>query len=137
LTQDAPRLGCGAAIVVDGRILLLKRLRDPEAGCWGIPGGKVELFETAAAAVEREILEEVGLTIHAAALLCVADQIDRARETHWFSAIYRVDTFAGEPVNLEPHKHAAMAWFPLAAPPEPLTRATVVMLAALAGREGG
>jgi len=131
LSHDAPRLGCGAAIVVDGRILLLQRLTEPEAGCWGIAGGKVDLFETVAAAVEREILEEVGVTIHAAALLCVADQIDRARETHWFSAIYRVDAFAGEPVNLEPHKHAAMAWFPLDAPPAPLTQAAVAALAAL------
>lgn len=50
-----PRLGCGAAIVIDGRILLVRRLRDPEAGRWGLPGGKVDLYETVAAAIEREI----------------------------------------------------------------------------------
>ena len=26
----------------DGRILLVKRVRPPEAGCWSLPGGKVD-----------------------------------------------------------------------------------------------
>jgi ADP-ribose pyrophosphatase YjhB (NUDIX family) len=30
-------------MVRDGRILLMRRLKAPEAGCWGIAGGKVDL----------------------------------------------------------------------------------------------
>jgi ADP-ribose pyrophosphatase YjhB (NUDIX family) len=129
--QAEPRLGCGAAIVVDGRILLIRRLKAPEAGCWGLPGGKVDLYETAAAAVEREVREETGLGIRAERLLCVVDQIDRAGGQHWFAPIYLATTFAGEPRILEPSKHDGLDWFPLEAVPPALTCATQAALRAL------
>lgn len=132
--QSEPRLGCGAAIVVDGRLLLVQRRTTPEAGCWGLPGGKVDLFEPAADAVRREIAEEVGIAIDPADLLCVVDQIDRAAGIHWLSPVYLVDRFAGAPVNREPGKHAAIGWFALDALPSPLTTPTRAAIAALARR---
>jgi 8-oxo-dGTP diphosphatase len=60
-----PRVGCGAAILVDGRILLVRRTGAPEAGRWGLPGGKVDPFETVAAATAREVAEELGVAIEA------------------------------------------------------------------------
>jgi 8-oxo-dGTP diphosphatase len=133
VTTKEPRLGCGVAIVVDGRILLLKRRTDPEAGCWGLPGGKVDLYETAAHAAEREIREELGIGIAATTLLCLVDQIDQARGEHWFAPVYLVRTFTGEPVIVEPDKHDGLAWFPLDAPPEGLTVPTIAALRALRG----
>ena len=51
----------GAAIVRDGRVLAARRTTPPEpAGRWELPGGKVEPGETAAAALVREIGEELG-----------------------------------------------------------------------------
>lgn len=135
--QNEPRLGCGAAIVVDGRLLLVQRRTDPEAGCWGLPGGKVDLFEPAADAVRREIAEEVGIAIDPVDLLCVVDQIDRATGMHWLSPVYRVDRYQGEPVNHEPGKHAAIGWFALDALPASLTTPTRTAIAALARRAGG
>jgi ADP-ribose pyrophosphatase YjhB (NUDIX family) len=129
-----PRVGCGAAIVVDGRILLIERLTNPEAGCWGLAGGKVDLFEAVPAAVEREVLEEIGIGIHADDLLCVVDQIDEPRGSHWVAAVYLVTSFTGEPTILEPHKHGGMAWFPLDALPSPLTQSTITAVAALKRR---
>jgi 8-oxo-dGTP diphosphatase len=67
--QAEPRVGCGAAIVADGRILLIRRLTAPEAGHWGIPGGKIDLFEPAPAAAAREIAEEIGIMIEPRDLL--------------------------------------------------------------------
>ena len=62
--EKAPRVGCGALIQdANNRILLVKRLRDPEAGCWGFPGGKVDFGETVEAAICREITEELGISI--------------------------------------------------------------------------
>jgi 8-oxo-dGTP diphosphatase len=130
-----PRLGCGAAIVIDGRILLVRRLSNPEAGCWGLPGGKVDLYETVAAAVVREIREELGIEIEAGQLLCLVDQIDKSKAEHWFAPVFLVSTFTGEPKIVEPHKHDGLAWFPLDAMPDALTRSTVVALGAL--REAG
>ncbi|MBC9178503.1 NUDIX domain-containing protein [Pseudoroseomonas ludipueritiae] len=131
MVQVEPRLGCGAAIVVDGRILLIRRLKAPEAGCWGLPGGKVDLYEAAAAAVEREVREETGIGIRAERLLCVVDQIDRAGGQHWFAPIYLATAFTGQPRILEPGKHDGLGWFPLEGTPAALTCATLAALRAL------
>jgi 8-oxo-dGTP diphosphatase len=126
-----PRLGCGAAIVVDGRILLVRRLNNPEAGCWGLPGGKVDLYEAVVSAVEREIREELGIDIKPDRLLCLVDQIDRSKGEHWFAPVFLVTGFTGEPRIVEPDKHDGLAWFPLDAMPDALTRSTIEALRAL------
>jgi 8-oxo-dGTP diphosphatase len=54
----------GAAIVRDGRLLAARRTTPPEAaGRWELPGGKVELGEDPAAALVREIAEELGCVV--------------------------------------------------------------------------
>jgi ADP-ribose pyrophosphatase YjhB (NUDIX family) len=50
-----------------GRLLLVRRGHDPGRGLWSLPGGRVEAGETLGAAVEREVLEETGLTVRAGA----------------------------------------------------------------------
>ena len=126
-----PRVGCGAAIIEAGRLLLVRRRRDPEAGCWGLPGGKVEPFEIVADAIAREIQEELGIAIQSAALLCLVEQIDRAGVVHWVSPVFRIDGFVGTPRIMEPHALSDLGWFELEALPAPLTIATKVALAAL------
>jgi ADP-ribose pyrophosphatase YjhB (NUDIX family) len=132
-----PRVGCGAAIVADGRILLLRRLTPPEAGCWGLAGGKIDLFETAEAAMRREVAEELGIVVGTAELLCVVDQIDAAAGTHWVAPVYRVHDFTGSPRNCEPTKHEGPVWYPLDALPSALTTPTRAALAALAASGAG
>ena len=120
MTQH-PKVGCGAAVVRDGRLLLVQRLTEPEAGCWGLPGGKVDPFESLHAAVRREIHEELGIVIEDADLLCLVELIDRPGDEHWVAPVYRVAEFSGEPENREPTKHAAFGWFTLDALPADLT----------------
>ena len=59
------RIECVGAVVVDaaGRLLLVRRGREPGAGLWSIPGGKVEPGESRAEAVVRELAEETGLPV--------------------------------------------------------------------------
>lgn len=64
-----PAVPCVGAVVHDdaGRLLLVRRGRDPHRGCWSLPGGRVEPGESPERAVEREVLEETGLTVRAGA----------------------------------------------------------------------
>ncbi|WP_420143373.1 NUDIX hydrolase [Sphingobium sp.] len=134
MAQLEPRVGCGAAILRDGKLLLVQRLREPEAGHWGLPGGKVDLFETMAAAAEREIFEELGLRIVAGDLLCLTDQIDEARGTHWVAPVYLVADAVGDPMVMEPEALAGCGWYALDALPQPLTVSTQAALEALKSR---
>lgn len=59
----APLLMVGAAtLIVDeqDRLLLMKR---SDSGCWGPPGGAVELGEVVETAARREVREETGLEL--------------------------------------------------------------------------
>ena len=63
-----PRTGdilCVGGIVTDprGRLLLIRRAHDPEAGRWSLPGGKVEPDESVRDATAREVAEETGLDV--------------------------------------------------------------------------
>jgi 8-oxo-dGTP diphosphatase len=62
---NGTRIPCVGAIVRDGagRLLLIKRGHDPEAGKWSLPGGRIEPGETDAQALVREMREETGLTV--------------------------------------------------------------------------
>ena len=60
---DCPRVGVGAIVIKDGRVLLVKRAAEPNKGLWAIPGGSLELGETLSAGAKREILEETGIEV--------------------------------------------------------------------------
>lgn len=134
MTFPEPRVGCGVAIVQDGKILLMRRLTPPEVGCWGIAGGKIDLHETAPEAAAREIAEELGVRVVADDLLCFVDQIDREAGTHWVSPVYLATEYEGEPRNMEPAKCDGLAWFGLSDLPAPLTTAAAAAVSALKRR---
>lgn len=132
------RVGCGALVRRgDGRIVLVCRRRPPEAGHWGLPGGKVEWMETVEHAVRREVAEETGLVVRLSRLLCVVNHITpaTAREdaSHWVAPVYLATPITSARALLcEPDALSAVRWFALDDLPTPLTLATQVALRALA-----
>ncbi len=126
-----PRLGVGACILRNGKLLLFRRLRAPDQGCWSIPGGKIDFLEPIEEGLRREVSEETGLILGELRLLCVTDQIYPETPEHWVAPTYLAETFTGEAVNLEPHKHEGMDWFALDALPAPLSRAVEATLPSL------
>jgi len=89
-----PGVGCGAAIVRDGRLLLVKRRRPPEAGCWNLPGGKVDFGERVEDAIVREIGEEIGVRVALLRPLGVVQMVGLDGQ-HWVSPIHLAEIVAG------------------------------------------
>lgn len=74
---EAPLAGVGAVVVDKGRVLLVRRGREPLKGRWTLPGGVLELGESLAAAVAREVREETGLLVEPVELIELVDRIHR------------------------------------------------------------
>lgn len=50
-------------LIEDGKVLLIRRAREPFKGEWAIPGGRIEDNETAEQCARREMKEETGLDV--------------------------------------------------------------------------
>jgi ADP-ribose pyrophosphatase YjhB (NUDIX family) len=60
-----------AAVILDGERVLLNRMDDYD--WWFLPGGRVEIGESAASALAREIQEELDASVEVDRLLWVAE----------------------------------------------------------------
>lgn len=100
MTRDYLHVAAGILRQANGRVLIAERLGGgPFNGLWEFPGGKIGDGETAAAALVRELAEELG--IHVVATdpfmeLC-HDYPDRTVRLEFFL----VTDWLGEPVGRE------------------------------------
>lgn len=97
---DRPIAGVGVVAVRDGRVLLVRRGQPPAEGRWSIPGGAVELGETARQAARREVREETGLELEIGEVVDVVDIISRDErggiEYHFLLVDFRGHSPQGE-----------------------------------------
>jgi 8-oxo-dGTP diphosphatase len=97
-----PFLAVSAAIVRDGKILVVRRARAPAHGLYTLPGGVVEVGETLMEAVAREVREETSMTVEPVALAgfreaVARDSQDRV-ERHFVILCFAARWRAGEPI---------------------------------------
>jgi len=105
-----PVVAVGAVVVDHDRLLLVRRGRGPAAGCWSVPGGKVEIGETLAEAVTRELREETGIEGVCGPLLGWAERIDAA--DHFVILDFEV-TLVGDDQPVAGDDAAEAAWVEL------------------------
>jgi 8-oxo-dGTP diphosphatase len=104
----APVIEVSAGLIRDGagRYLITQRRRGSHlAGLWEFPGGKVEVGETAAACLRRELTEELSATFTVGALVETVrwEYPERTVVLHFFEC--RPE--AGE---ITPREEQAMEW---------------------------
>lgn len=106
--MSAGRVEVAAAVIErpDGSFLMARRPAGKVyAGWWEFPGGKVEPGESARAALQRELHEELGITaVRAWPWLNRAYVYPHA---HVMLRFFRVDAWRGEP---HPQEDQALAW---------------------------
>jgi 8-oxo-dGTP diphosphatase len=118
-------VGFGILLLRDGKILLGKRHDDPEKassalhgeGTWTMPGGKLHYGESFEEGAKRELLEETGMALTSAELICVSN--DRVHDAH-FITLGLLCSADGEPRVCEPDEITRWQWFALDELPKPL-----------------
>jgi len=82
-----------------GELLVARRANEPAKGTFDLPGGFVDMYETAEEAIVREVEEETGLRISTPEYLFSLPNIYRysSFDVHTIDLFYQcsVDTFAG------------------------------------------
>ena len=97
-----PYLAVSAAIIRDGKVLVVRRARNPALGIYTLPGGGVETGETLMQAVTREVREETSMDIEPVALAGHREAIVRDAqgrvERHFVILCFAARWLSGEPV---------------------------------------
>jgi 8-oxo-dGTP diphosphatase len=91
-----PKLTVDGILIINDKILLIKRKNDPYKNMWALPGGYVEYKETTENAIIREFFEETGLEVKIKELNGVYSDPDRDPRGHTITIVYTLDKIKGD-----------------------------------------
>jgi 8-oxo-dGTP diphosphatase len=81
--------------VQDGKVLLIRRGKEPYKDHWSLPGGGVERGERIRDAVKREVLEETGLEVNVGLVAGYREEILSPAE-HYLVLAFHCTVTGGE-----------------------------------------
>jgi len=129
---NRPLIMVGAAALIFDEADRLLLLRRTDNGCWGLPGGAMELGETLEETAGRETLEETGLVIGDMALFGVFSgpelyyRYPDGAQVYNVTAVY-VPALVTGGIHVDPTEHTEMDYFdvnefptPISPPVEPI-----------------
>ena len=123
LFPTRPILAVSLAVFRQGRVLVVRRAREPMIGRYTLPGGVVEMGEPLAGAAARELREEVGVEAEIIAFNRHVEAVEREGErvrTHFVIASFVARWTGGEARAID--EIDAVEWIdPDAPPPSPTT----------------
>jgi 8-oxo-dGTP diphosphatase len=94
---ETPKLVVDVVIPAEEGIYLIRRANEPFEGQWALPGGFLEVGETAEEAAVREIEEETGLRVELTRLVGVYSEPERDPRGHNVSIAFLARVVSGEP----------------------------------------
>lgn len=86
---DRQRLSALCYVVHGGRVLMLRRHKEPFAGYWTAPGGKLLPGEDPREAVQREVREEAGLALERPELRLACSEVGVGLAYNWVLFVFR------------------------------------------------
>jgi ADP-ribose pyrophosphatase YjhB (NUDIX family) len=89
-------LGVSGAVLLEDRVLLVRRLFEPYRGWWTMPSGYVEQDESLDEAVMREVIEETGLSTEVIGVAGLRNRVSPGDNN--VMVIFRL-----KPLSTEPH----------------------------------
>jgi len=91
-----PSLTCDGLVVRQGKVLLVRRGKEPYQGRYALPGGFVEYGESAPDCAVREVKEETGLDTEVLRLVGVYSEMGRDPRGHFVTLLYLMSEIGGE-----------------------------------------
>lgn len=78
--HNFPILSAGGIIIIDDKVVIIKRKTEPDSGKWTIPGGAINVGEKIRDGLRREIFEETALEVKVGNLIDIAEKIFKDNE---------------------------------------------------------
>jgi 8-oxo-dGTP diphosphatase len=116
---ERPKVGLGIMVIKNDKVLFGKRIGAHGANEYSFPGGHLENGESITDCAKRETLEETGVVIRNARLLCVSNEKEHLPK-HYLNLGIIADWESGEPAVTEPDKFVEVGWYSLDNLPQPL-----------------
>ena len=111
MTDQHVRVGVGAWVQREGKVVLLRRRGSHGSGTWGLPGGHQEWGESPEQTAVREVAEETGLVVTAVQRLSFTNDLMPELGLHYVTLFIGCQVLHGQATVREPDKASALAWW--------------------------